>query len=75
MAKQGKTTSKVADRDLNPDRIGEQVEQRSTVRPQRRTETVRTEDRAVRRPARQEQRDRRRGGAPWWLWLLGLLAL
>jgi hypothetical protein len=75
MAKQGKTTSKLPERDLNPDRIGERVEQRNAVRPERRPGTARTDEHTVRRPARQEQRDRRRGGAPWWIWLLGLLAL
>jgi hypothetical protein len=84
VAEQSRRTRKLPDRDLRRDRgrVGERVDQHNATRHDRPSSPepqaarpVRTEGTRVQRPVRHEQRDRRRGGTPWWIWLLGLLAL
>lgn len=84
MADRGtRRTRKLESKDLRQDRgrVDERVErgrppQRRVESAERRPERPRREfDRRETRAARYDSRERRRGGTPWWIWLLGLAAL
>lgn len=84
MADRGtRRTRKLESRDLrqNRGRVDERVErerptQRRVEPRERRPERPRREvEVRERRSSRYDSRERRRGGTPWWIWLLGLAAL
>jgi hypothetical protein len=80
VAEQSRRTKKLADRDLRRDRsrVNQRVDQDNTTRqnrPSRPDRQARPASTERRRVVRHEQPDRRRGGTPWWIWLLGLVAL
>lgn len=75
-------TRKLQRRDLRQEggRVRERVDQQrpSQRRVETRDEVARRPQREVRAPSRslrRERQERRGGGVPWWVWLLGLAAL
>jgi hypothetical protein len=78
VAERSRSMRNVRHRDLRQARrdVGERAEEHNTTRLERPARSAGRESRPVRaeRPVRGE-RDRSRGGTPWWIWLLGLAVL